>query len=97
MNRLNKNVSMSLLPLFLLLAWAVQASDQLDSPSAANDPIADITQLYAFMNPACRVRGGTGCEAAPEELILALTVNPSATEATQFSDGVVYHIYCTGW
>ncbi len=93
MNRLNKNVSISSLPLFLLLTWAVQANNQLDSPSAANDPIADITQLYAFMNPACRVSGGTGCEAAPEELILALTVNPSATETTRFSDGVVYHIY----
>lgn len=45
------------------------------------------------MNPACTTSGGTGCEAPPEELILALNVYPSATETTQFSDAVVYHIY----
>ena len=100
MSRLRQNLSNVLLLSLLLLAGAVQASDHLEKidvasgPSfgVASDPLADILDFYAFMNPPCRTSGGTGCEAPPEELILALTVNPSATEDTQFSDAVIYHI-----
>jgi len=80
-------------PVMIMLAGVVQASDHVDSPSAVNDPIADISDLYAFMNPPCRTTGGVGCEAEPEELILVMTVNPGATRATQFSDSVDYHFY----
>ena len=93
MNELNKGLLNSLLLLLLLSAGAAMATGHSDSSSASNDPLADITQFYAFMNPPCTVSGGTGCEAPPEELILALTVAPSATEATRFSEAVVYHIY----
>ena len=91
MIRLSKNVSISLLTVLFALVSTVQASSHSDSPSAANDPVADITQFYAFVNPSCTT--SASCEAPPEELILALTVNPSATETSQFSDAVVYHIY----
>lgn len=80
-----------LLVLLLALAGAVQASDHEDSPAMANNPIADILDFYAFMNPSCRTVNGIGCDAEPEELILALTVNPHATAETQFSDAVEYH------
>jgi hypothetical protein len=84
----------NLLPLaMIMLAGAVQASDHINSPSAVNDPIADISDFYAFMNPPCTPSGGVGCTAEPEELILVMTVNPGATRATQFSENVDYHFY----
>jgi hypothetical protein len=84
----------NVLPLtIIILAGALQASDHMDSPSAVNDPIADILDLYAFMNPACRTSGGTGCEAEPEELVLVMTVHPDASRTTRFSENVVYHFY----
>jgi hypothetical protein len=92
MSRLRQNLPNASLLSLLLLAGAVQASDHLETIGAASDPLADILDFYAFMNPPCRTSGGTGCEAPPEELILALTVNPSATEDTQFSESVIYHI-----
>jgi len=92
MRRIIKFLANTVVLTVMVSTAAVQASN-LDSPAAANDPIADITQLYAFMNPACRVQGGVGCEAAPEELIVAFTVAPSANSSTRFSDQVVYHIY----
>jgi hypothetical protein len=81
-------------PLLLcLFAGVVQATDYLDSPAAANDPVADLLDLYAFVEPFCQAQGGQGCEAEPDELILALTMNPSATGSSQFSAEVVYHFY----
>lgn len=76
-----------------LVAWSVQAADHIDSPAAVADPLADILDFYAFMAPACQTMGGTGCEAEPEELVLALTVSPFATGETQFSDAVEYHFF----
>jgi len=76
--------------LILLFAVSIMTTAHAESPS---DPLTDITQLYAFMNPPCTVVSGSGCEAPPEELILALTVAPAATGTTRFSDAVVYHIY----
>jgi hypothetical protein len=74
----------------LLLAGTALASDHEDGFLAASDPGADILDFYAFMNPPCTVVAGSGCEAPPEELILALTVHRHATEETRFSDGIVY-------
>lgn len=86
-------LSLVLFSAALLLASAAHASDHFDAPSAADDPVADLLDLYAFVEPFCRAQGGQGCEQAPEELILALTVNPQATGASRFSDQVVYHFY----
>jgi hypothetical protein len=92
-----KEVAGTLLPLMslslILGSGVIQASDHIDSPAAVNDPVADILDFYAFMEPFCQTSGGVGCEAEPEELILAMTVNPSATAETQFSDAVEYHFY----
>jgi len=93
MKRISKNLSNLLLVSLLLLAGLAQAHDHSDPSSVGSTPVADILDFYAFMNPSCRTSGGTGCESPPEELILALTVNPSATEDSHFSESVVYHIY----
>ncbi len=60
---------------------------------AAADPIAELADLYAFVAPDCVAVGGTGCEADPDELIVALTINRGATGAEQFSEDVIYHFY----
>ena len=93
MRTLTKGLTNSILFLALLSGGTAWASSHTDSPAAANNPVADITQFYAFMNPPCTVSGGAGCEAPPEELILAFTVAPAASEATRFSDKVMYHVY----
>jgi len=61
--------------------------------NSEEDPIANLLDLYAFVDPHCQSSGGTGCEADPIELIVALTINPFATGAEQFSEDVVYHFY----
>ncbi|HMB59909.1 MAG TPA: DUF4331 family protein [Xanthomonadales bacterium] len=70
----------------LLLAMSTSgfAADHLDAPAVVNDPAADINDTYAFINPN-----------NPDELILALTVNPIANEATRFSDAVEYRFNVT--
>ena len=77
----------------LLQAAALQASDHRDSTAAANDPVADLLDLYAFAEPFCQAQAGAGCEAPPDELILALTVHPEATGASRFESEVAYHFY----
>jgi hypothetical protein len=77
----------------LFLAGGLHATDHADSTAAANDPVADLLDLYAFVQPYCQAQGGVGCEEAPDELILALTVHPGATGASRFSSDVVYHFY----
>jgi hypothetical protein len=57
----------------------LQAADHLDGPAVANDPAADINDLYVFINPQ-----------NPGELILAATVMPLATADSRFSDVVDY-------
>jgi hypothetical protein len=61
--------------------------------NSEEDPIANLLDLYAFVDPHCQTSGGAGCEADPIELIVALTINPFATGAEQFSEDVVYHFY----
>lgn len=79
--------------LALISAVGAVHADHLDSPNADNDPIADLADLYAFVDPHCQASGGTGCEADPIELIVALTINPFATGAEQFSEDVIYHFF----
>ena len=67
-----------------------QATEVLNSEE---DPIANLLDLYAFVDPHCQTSSGNGCEADPIELIVALTINPFATGAEQFSKDVVYHFY----
>ncbi|MGD2127774.1 MAG: DUF4331 family protein [Lysobacterales bacterium] len=94
MNAYTPKKGLARLPLILLLVTgALHAADKADSAAAAADPIADLLDLYAFVEPFCEASGGMGCEAPPDELILALTVYPSANGATQFSDEVVYHFF----
>jgi hypothetical protein len=82
------------LPLALcFLAGTLLAADHGDSTASANDPVADLLDLYAFVDPFCQAQGGVGCEEGPDELILALTIHPGATGASQFSDAVDYHFY----
>lgn len=74
----------------LLLFVASVSAETLNSD---NDPVADLADLYAFVDPHCQTVAGAGCEADPIELIVALTIKPFATGAEQFSEDVVYHFY----
>jgi hypothetical protein len=60
------------------------AADHLDAPAVITDPSSDINDLYSFVNP-----NDTG------ELIMVMTVNPIANEATRFSDAVSYRFNVT--
>lgn len=63
----------------LALNSSVFAADHIDSPIVKNDPTADITDLYSFVNPN-----------DPNEYILVANVVPFATQSSQFSDAVMY-------
>jgi hypothetical protein len=62
------------------------AADHIDSPTAINEPSADITDLYAWMSPDA------------SDLNLVLNVHPFAGIDAQFSDAVqyVFHINSSG-
>jgi CubicO group peptidase (beta-lactamase class C family) len=77
----------------ILAAGSTPAADHLDPPAGAGDPLADILDLYAFIAPLCWSQYDAGCGGDPEELILAITVNPAATGATRFSPDLVYHFH----
>jgi hypothetical protein len=89
------NVFLGSLVLIALTVHTVptQASDHGDASISKNDPIANLTDLYAFVDPHCEAVAGQGCEADPIELIVALTLNPGATGEEQFSEDVLYHFY----
>ncbi len=53
--------------------------DHYSSPRVFNDPAADIADLYAFPSPD-----------RPGHVVLVLTVFPSATPASLFSDAITY-------
>ena len=78
---------------FIIASISTAQADHGDSTNAANDPIADLADLYTFVDPHCASVNGGGCEAEPIELIVALTLNPMATGAERFSEDVVYHFY----
>jgi hypothetical protein len=93
MKGLGKWAPVALLLFLLSSPNAILASDHRDSPATDADPIADILDVYAFMEPYCRTSGGVGCEAPPEELILVMTAHPEATSETKFSEQVSYHFH----
>jgi len=59
-------------------AIALRAADHLDSPAAAADPTADITDVYAWMTP----------DASKVNLVMDVYANAPAT--AMFSDQVLY-------
>ena len=63
----------------LAFAGPLPAADHLDGPALADDPAADINDLYVFVNPN-----------DPGELILAATVMPLADADSRFSDVIDY-------
>ena len=82
------------LPLALCFcAGVLPASDHGDPNSVADNPVANLLDLYAFVDPFCQAQGGVGCEEGPDELILALTLYPDATADSRFSSDVQYHFY----
>ena len=54
-------------------------SDHISGPRALADPIADITDLYAFPSPA-----------EPQKLVLVMNTLPFAQPTDLFSDGLIY-------
>ena len=66
---------------FLVLANS-QAADHRDSPSVISDPVADMGDVYTFMNPN-----------DANELILIVTVFPGADAQSRFSDAVSYNFF----
>jgi hypothetical protein len=71
--------------IFVILSFAIvttsQAADHFDSPLTSADPIADLADTYAFINPN-----------DAQELIIILTMNPFANTGSKFSDAVQYKI-----
>ncbi|MEZ4371367.1 MAG: DUF4331 family protein [Polyangiaceae bacterium] len=61
-------------------AWA---ADHLDSPAAAADPAADITDLYTWM------------ESDASKINLVMNVVPFATNTSSFSTSVIYAFHLT--
>ena len=54
-------------------------SDHISGPRALADPIADITDLYAFPSPS-----------EPQKLVLVMNTLPFAQPSDLFSDGLIY-------
>ena len=54
-------------------------SHHISGPRAVAEPIADITDLYAFPSPE-----------RPDALVLVLNTLPFAPPSAQFSDGLIY-------
>jgi hypothetical protein len=71
--------------LFIILSFALvtnsSAADHFDAPLTSADPIADLADTYAFINPN-----------DTQELIIILTVNPFANTGSKFSDAVQYKV-----
>src|SRR6476659_7519798 len=56
-------------------------SDHISGPRALADPIADITDLYAFPSPS-----------VPRTLVLVMNTLPFAQPSDLFSDGLIYRL-----
>jgi hypothetical protein len=63
----------------LALLSSVRASDHLDGPRATADPLADITDVFAFTSPE-----------DPSRVVLAMAVAPYASASARFATGVDY-------
>lgn len=68
--------------IFLAVSGMTMGADHVDSPITKNDPTADITDVYAFVNPN-----------NPDEYILVANVFPFANDGTRFSDVVEYEFH----
>ena len=75
-------VNARIMVLGLLLPAVCLSADHIDSPTAIDDPAADLADTYAFVNPN-----------DPNEAILIATFDPFATRATLFSDAVEYNFF----
>lgn len=64
---------------------SLRAADHLDAPAVANDPAADINDVYAFVNPN-----------NAHEVILIATVLPLASPHSKFSNAVHYEFSLQG-
>lgn len=62
------------------------ASDHADAPSLVSDPTVDITDVFAFTEPA-----------QPGRMVLMMTVHPSATSTSTFEEGVEYAFRLVGY
>lgn len=62
----------------LVRAETASASDHIDSPAGGSDPSGDITDLFAFKNPA------------GDKLVLVLNTVTSAPKTARFSDQITY-------
>lgn len=62
----------------LLWTATAHASDHIDSPAGGSDPAGDITDLFAFKNPA------------GDKLVLVLDTVTSAAKTARFSDQLTY-------
>src|SRR4051812_47081741 len=60
-------------------AWRSAVSDHISGPRALAEPIADITDVYAFPSPE---RSG--------HLVLVMNTLPFAQPSARFSDGLTY-------
>ncbi|NNF59744.1 MAG: DUF4331 family protein [Gammaproteobacteria bacterium] len=74
--------SRGLIILLLALVLPVHAADHGDAPLVSIDPVADLADIYAFVNPN-----------NPREVILAATFLPFATSSSQFSQAVLYRFH----
>ena len=92
MKKTQLNCFMACLLVFSMPAVNVVAQES-GSTHAEKDSIANLADLYAFVDPHCQAVAGSGCEADPIELIVALTLNRGATVSDRFSEDVVYHFY----
>ncbi len=63
--------------------WSVKAADHADSPAAANEPAADIDDVYAWMSSDAT------------DLNLAMTIGRNVPSTFQLSDRVQYVFHIT--
>lgn len=83
MPKLNSTtIALALAAALASVAPSARAADHLDSPTVKTDPAADINDVYTFINPN-----------DSRELIVAATLIPLATSATQFSNSVAYRFH----
>lgn len=69
----------------LLLTTASHAADHLDAPAVLNNPMADITDVYAWMSP-----DGSNVN-------LVMDVSPADDGSNNFGPSILYTFHVTSW
>jgi hypothetical protein len=69
----------------LLLATTSHAADHLDAPSVMNNPMADITDVYAWMSPD------------DTNVNLVMDVSPADDGSNNFGPSILYTFHVTSW